>query len=239
MSVMMKFSNNASSRLYASIDPITTSIRVQAGDGVKFPTVVPPDEYYTVTIEDRRTGQVEICKGTSKSGDILNVLRGQEGTVAQAFAMGATVSNRLTAATMDFLAHAGATGPARTAGRHWAARAARAARHKGRYRSGQHGARSAGFAGHTGQYRAARRKGRCWSAGQRLGRRAIRVRRVTLEPQGNTGPQGVPGNQGPQGIQGPVGATGTGILMKGSVATTASLPPTGNAQGDAYHRAGR
>ena len=33
----MLFANNASSRLYASIDAVTTSIRVQAGDGDKFP----------------------------------------------------------------------------------------------------------------------------------------------------------------------------------------------------------
>jgi hypothetical protein len=48
---------------------------------------------------------------------------------------------------------------------------------------------------------------------------------------GATGPQGAQGNPGPTG---PQGATGTGILMKGSVATTANLPSSGNQQGDAY-----
>src|SRR4051812_24306702 len=109
---MMLFTNNASSRLYAEIDAVTTSIRVQAGDGAKFPS--PNNslgEYATLTVEDRRSGQIEIMKCIARSGDILNVVRAYEGTTAQAFAMGATVSNRLTAGTMDFLAHSGAIGP--------------------------------------------------------------------------------------------------------------------------------
>lgn len=65
-------------------------------------------------------------------------------------------------------------------------------------------------------------------------------------PEGPQGPAGAPGAtgttgaQGPQGVQGPQGptgaqgATGSGVTMKGSVATSANLPATGNAQGDAY-----
>ncbi len=112
MTMNLLFANNASSRLYAAIDVLTTSIRVQAGDGAKFPQ--PPgngSQVFTVTIEDRRSGQVEICVCTGRSGDILNVMRGQEGTTAQAFLMGATVSNRLTAETMKVLMNSGATGP--------------------------------------------------------------------------------------------------------------------------------
>lgn len=67
-------------------------------------------------------------------------------------------------------------------------------------------------------------------------------------PQGSTGPQGNPGptggqgpqgNVGPQGPAGPQGntgaqgSTGTGIIMKGTVATSGDLPATA-AQGDAY-----
>jgi hypothetical protein len=68
-------------------------------------------------------------------------------------------------------------------------------------------------------------------------------------PQGNPGPQGVKGDagatgaqgpqgstgpQGPQGTQGVQGPAGSGVTMKGSVPTSASLPASGNAQGDAY-----
>jgi hypothetical protein len=53
-------------------------------------------------------------------------------------------------------------------------------------------------------------------------------------PEGDVGPAGPQGVQGPVGPTGPQGSTGTGILMKGEVATVAALPPTGNVQGDAY-----
>ena len=112
MTVPMLFANNASSRLYAAIDAAATSIRVQNGDGVKFPQPDGVQTYFTVTCEDRRSGQIEIMKCVGKSGDILNVVRAQELTNAQAFMMGATVSNRLTAGTIGFLAEGiGPQGP--------------------------------------------------------------------------------------------------------------------------------
>lgn len=95
------FKNNASSRLYAAIDDITTSIRVQDGDGALFPQPSAVGDYFMITIEDRRTGQIEICRATGRSGDIINVVRGQEGTAAQDFEYGATVSNRITAGTLS------------------------------------------------------------------------------------------------------------------------------------------
>ena len=55
---------------------------------------------------------------------------------------------------------------------------------------------------------------------------------------GATGPTGaassVPGPTGPTGPNGPTGSVGTGIYYQGSVATTGSLPTSGNTQGDAY-----
>lgn len=55
---------------------------------------------------------------------------------------------------------------------------------------------------------------------------------------GPTGPTGgdstVPGPTGPTGPNGPTGSVGTGIYYQGSVATTGSLPTSGNTQGDAY-----
>lgn len=52
--------------------------------------------------------------------------------------------------------------------------------------------------------------------------------------QGFIGPTGPQGGQGPTGPTGPQGATGSGITMKGSVATSGNLPSSGNKQGDAY-----
>jgi len=51
---------------------------------------------------------------------------------------------------------------------------------------------------------------------------------------GPAGPPGATGAQGPVGPEGPQGAAGTGINVKGQVPTVGDLPPTGNADGDAY-----
>ena len=48
------------------------------------------------------------------------------------------------------------------------------------------------------------------------------------------GLEGDPGPQGPAGATGPQGPAGTGINMLGQVPTVGDLPPTGNADGDAY-----
>jgi hypothetical protein len=50
-------------------------------------------------------------------------------------------------------------------------------------------------------------------------------------PTGSTGPTGPTGATGPTG---PTGAQGTSIEFKGSVATFADLPPTGNQVNDSY-----
>jgi Collagen triple helix repeat (20 copies) len=185
--MMMLFTNNASSRLYAAVDAVTTSIRVQAGDGAKFPQPAA-SEFFTVTLEDKRSKQLEIVNCTARSGDILTVQRGREGTVAQAFAADATVSNRLTAATMDFLAHAGAKGdpgpqgPVGPAGPVGATGSTGPAGPKGD--TGAQGPQ--GVQGNTGGSGADGPPG----------------------PQGNPGPQGPIGVQGNTGQTGPVGATG-------------------------------
>lgn len=106
----LKFANNASSRLPVAIAATDTSFAVSPGEGNRFPVTAPGDTFM-VTLEDRRSGQIEICTCTYRSGDTLNVTRAQEGTVAQAFAVGATVSNRMTAFAMNQLMASGQPGP--------------------------------------------------------------------------------------------------------------------------------
>jgi len=91
------YTNNASSRLAVDTPGASGTISVLPGEGAKFPNPGPGD-YFVVTLEDRRTRQIEICNCTARSNDIMVLTRAQEGTVAQAFYAGATVSNRLTAA---------------------------------------------------------------------------------------------------------------------------------------------
>jgi hypothetical protein len=53
-------------------------------------------------------------------------------------------------------------------------------------------------------------------------------------PIGATGPQGDTGPQGPIGPEGPVGPQGAAVSVKGTVATSADLPATGNTAGDGF-----
>lgn len=53
-------------------------------------------------------------------------------------------------------------------------------------------------------------------------------------PQGPAGPKGDPGTPGATGATGATGAPGTGLNIKGTVASSANLPTTGNTAGDGY-----
>jgi hypothetical protein len=53
-------------------------------------------------------------------------------------------------------------------------------------------------------------------------------------PTGPTGPAGAQGVQGIQGVKGDKGADGTSVAIKGSKATSANLPTSGNTPGDGW-----
>jgi microcystin-dependent protein len=94
------FSNNASSLLAASINPATTVIQVASG--AAFPS--PTGGNYFVAALVNADGDLEIVKCTSRTGNLLTVVRGQEGTTAQSWVLNTTrVELRLTSGTMDNL----------------------------------------------------------------------------------------------------------------------------------------
>lgn len=92
------FTNNATSTLAASLGGTSgdTSITVQTGDGAKFPNPGAGD-FFRVTLFKKATGEVEICKCTARSGDVLTVIRGEEGTSIIAFNAGDIIELRPTA----------------------------------------------------------------------------------------------------------------------------------------------
>lgn len=92
------FANNAATRLASTVATGSTSFSVTAGDGTKFPSPSGGD-WFPVTLI-KSTGAIEIMRCTSRTGDVLTVTRGQEGTAAQAFAVGDRVELRLTAAVL-------------------------------------------------------------------------------------------------------------------------------------------
>jgi len=94
------FSNNASSLLATGISDIDTTIQVEVGYGVYFPDP-GASEYFLVTLENS-LGDFEICRCTARAGDLLTVVRAQEGTAAQAWTGGlARVELRNTKGSME------------------------------------------------------------------------------------------------------------------------------------------
>ncbi len=95
----LRLFNNAKSTLSVAVSSNTqATLTLQTGHGARFGVIAPPD-YLPVTLDDGTN--VEICKCIQVSGDILTVVRGQEGTTAQAsFATGTKVELRLTRDTM-------------------------------------------------------------------------------------------------------------------------------------------
>lgn len=103
------FANNASALLAATITDSDTTIQVASGFGANFPSPTGGD-YFLATLEDD-SGDIEIVKCTARSTDNLTVVRGQEGTTAQAFTLNVTrVELRLTKETLEaFLQKSGGT----------------------------------------------------------------------------------------------------------------------------------
>ena len=104
MSVL--YTNNAATNLAASITNVATSLTVTSGTGSLFPNPTNTD-YFLVTLIGISGTPIEIVKCTSRSGDTLTIVRGQEGTTPSAFNAGNNVELRITAGVMQAAAQAG------------------------------------------------------------------------------------------------------------------------------------
>ncbi len=94
--------NNCSSSLANSISAGATSIAVTPGDGLKFPAL-SAGQWFMATLTKLVGGAPahEIVKVTSRAGDVLTVVRAQEGTIALTFSAGDKLDMRLTAETIN------------------------------------------------------------------------------------------------------------------------------------------
>lgn len=90
-----RFENNSKSTLSVAVSSNSqAALTLQTGHGARFPYLAVPD-FFMVTLDDGVN--IEVCKCIDRAGDVLTVLRGQEGTIAQAtFATGTKVEWRLT-----------------------------------------------------------------------------------------------------------------------------------------------
>lgn len=96
------FANGASAELAVSVADTDVSVQVQAGYGALFPSP-SAGNWFLITLEDNNAN-VEVCKCTARSGDLLTVTRAQEGTSAQSFTNTVTrVELRNTKGTMENL----------------------------------------------------------------------------------------------------------------------------------------
>lgn len=102
---MFKFANNATSQLAAAIDDTDTSLDVLTGEGALFPSLSGSDTFRCTLVS---ATDIEIVSVTARATDTFTVVRGQEGTTAVAFPIGATVELRLTKSVMESFATADA-----------------------------------------------------------------------------------------------------------------------------------
>jgi len=94
------YTNNARSTLAASITASQTSLTVASGDGGLFPHPANGDVFYATLANQSESAQ-EIVRVNARSVDTFTVVRGQDGTSAQAWAAGDKVELRLTRAMLD------------------------------------------------------------------------------------------------------------------------------------------
>lgn len=94
------FANDAQSTLAGPITAIATSLTLASGTGADFPSP-GAGQQFALTLNDAATGlDTEIVYCTARSGDVLTVVRGQEGTSALDWLAGDLAANLNTAGTM-------------------------------------------------------------------------------------------------------------------------------------------
>ncbi len=103
MTRLVRFANNAVSRLAAGITNSATSLSVTPGDGAKFPSL-SGSRYFMATLV-RADGTTEVVKVTARSTDTMTIVRGSEAvggaSTAYSFSAGDRVENRLTSGVLD------------------------------------------------------------------------------------------------------------------------------------------
>ena len=95
----VKLKNNARGFLSAAISDTDTQITLTTGTGANFPTLDPADNFYATIVSS--DGQYEVVNVVARSGDVLTVERGAEGTSAIQFGPGSLVELRVTVANVE------------------------------------------------------------------------------------------------------------------------------------------
>ena len=94
------FTNNAATGMVYPISSSATTLVVNGGSGSLFPAPTSGN-YFMLTLISQLTGNMEIVQCTARSGDTFTIVRAQEGTTAQSFAIGDSVQLRITAGSLQ------------------------------------------------------------------------------------------------------------------------------------------
>ncbi len=99
----IKFTNNATTTLASSITASATSIPLAVGTGALFPAVTTASGNYFYATLVNSSNNIEIVKVTNRATDTLTVVRGQDGTTANAYIGGDKFELRPTAGALEDL----------------------------------------------------------------------------------------------------------------------------------------
>ncbi len=95
----VKFTNNASATLAASINTTVTTIVVSTGQGSLFPALGASDFFFATLVD--ASNNIEIVKVTARASDTLTVVRGQDGTSGRSYTAGDRIELRPVAAALN------------------------------------------------------------------------------------------------------------------------------------------
>lgn len=113
MANLFIFANNAQSSLAAPVTALGVSMALQVGAGALFPNP-SAGQQFSATLVDAATGLLtEIVYCTARAGDVLTVVRAQEGTTARAWIAGDLIANIVTAGQMTAMIQTVNVGPNR------------------------------------------------------------------------------------------------------------------------------
>ncbi len=92
----LKISNNAYAVLAAGVVSTDVSITLTAGQGARFPALGVGDYFYATLVDT--ANNLEIIKCTARVGDVLTIVRAQDGTTAKNYIVGDRIEIRPVAA---------------------------------------------------------------------------------------------------------------------------------------------
>ncbi|EAW4165916.1 hypothetical protein HYL62_002049 [Salmonella enterica] len=104
MALSLLAANNAQTVLAAGISSTATTLTVNTGTGILFPSPATGTSFFKLTIIDAATGTLtEIVHVTARNGDVFTIQRGQEGTVPRAWSANDIAANMMTAGTLSYI----------------------------------------------------------------------------------------------------------------------------------------